>query len=117
MSTPIPFTITPEAEKRLSLVAEVPNVEPGIVFTCRYEVHKNGALTEEFNEEHYSVGFDSPEIWISVRSGVRVTIGRRDFWLPPDTLDRLRGKILTAVPREVGRGKYAGKIRDILVAV
>jgi hypothetical protein len=117
MSAPLPFTVSTEADQRLRRVAEVPDKEPGIFYTFRYDIQKDGELREEFNEEHYSIGFDSPENWVSVRSGVRVTIAGREFWLSPDTVDRLKGKRLAVIQREVGRGRYAGKIRDLLVSL
>jgi hypothetical protein len=116
MSAPLPFNVSGSAEERLREVGSVPNMQPGIFRTFRYEAQKDGELSEQFDEEHYTIGFDSPESWVSVRSGILVTIADREFWLPPDTLDTLRGKTLTLVQREVGRGRYAGKNRDLLVA-
>jgi len=116
MPAPLPFNVSSSAEERLRAVGSVPDMQPGIFRTFRYEAHKDGELSEQFDEEHYTIGFDSLEKWVSVRSGIQVTIAGRDFWLPPDTVDTLRGKSLTLIQREVGRGKYAGKIRDLLVA-
>ena len=100
------------------VVGEVPGMQPGIVRTFRYDVHsKEGELTEEYVGEHYSVGFDSPQTWASAHSAICVTLAHREFWLRPDTVDTLRGKTLTVIQRDVGRGKHAGTIRDILVAV
>jgi hypothetical protein len=116
MSAPLPFNVSNSAEKRLREVGSVPNMQPGIFRTLRYEAHKDGELSEQFDEEHYSIGFDSPESWVSVRFGIQVTIAGREFWLSPDTLETLRDKTLTMIQREVGRGRYAGKLRDFLVA-
>lgn len=117
MSAPPPFVVTPKAERWLMHVGNVPDMQPGIHRTFRYDIHKDGELTEEFDGVHYSVGFDTAQSWVAVRSGIRVTIARREFWLPPDTVDSLRGKTLTLIQQDVGRGRHAGKIRDLLVAV
>lgn len=117
MPTPLPFAVTPEAEQWLLQVSDVPNKQPGIFRTFRYEIHKDGELAEEFDGEHYSVGYDLPEGWASEPSAIRVTIAHRDFWLPPDTVNALRSKTLSVVQRAVGRGRYAGRIRNVLVAV
>ena len=116
MSVPLPFNVSSLAEGRLREVGSLPNMQPGIFYTFRYEAHKDGELSEQFDEEHYTIGFDSPESWASVRSGVQVMIAGREFWLPPDAVDTLRGKTLTLIQRDVGRGRYAGKVRDLLVA-
>ena len=116
MSVLLPFNVSSSAEDRLRKVGSVPNMQPGIFRTFRYEAHKDGELSEQFDEEHYTIGFDSPASWLSVRSGIQVTIAGREFWLPPDTVAGLRGKTLTLIQCEVGRGRYEGKVGGLLVA-
>jgi len=116
MQAPLPFTVSAEAEHWLSQVSPLPDSEPGISYTLGYDSQEDGEIVEEFWGEHYSIGYDSPERWVSVHSAIRLSIAGHEFWLEPQTIDTLRGKTLTLVQREVGRGKDAGKVRDILVA-
>jgi hypothetical protein len=116
MPAPLPFTVSPEAAHWLSQVSSLPDSQPGISYTLGYDSQEDGAIVEEFLGEHYSIGYDSPERWVSVHSAVRLSIAGHEFWLRPQTIDTLRGKTLTLAEWEVGRGKYAGKVRDILVA-
>lgn len=119
MSVPfqIPFGISPSAEQRLKQVGEVPGMQPGICLTCRYRIEKNGEVTEEFVGEHYFLAFDVSFVWESVHSAVCVTFVGRRFWLSPDAVDSLKGKVLTQIEREVGRGSCAGTRKGILIAV
>jgi hypothetical protein len=117
MSFPAPFVVSPEAEAWLSQHVAEPDSEPGLSYTLGFDALQDGELIEEFWGEHFSVGFDSPERWVSVHSAVLLSIAGHEFWCEPDTIERLRGKTLTLVQREVGRGSHAGKVRDILVAV
>jgi len=116
MSATPPFTVSPEAEEWLSEVSDEPDMQAGISYTLGYDSQMDGEIIEEFWGEHYSIGFDSPERWVSVHAAVRLSVAGREFWFRPQTLESLRGKTLTLVQKEVGRGKHAGKIRDILVA-
>jgi hypothetical protein len=117
MSTPLPFHVAPEAEQRLLGVSIEPDSEPGIMYTLGYRIHNpEGELTEEFRGEHYSIGFDTPSRWQAEHRATRIEIAGRQFWMSTGTLDTLRGKTLNLVQRDVGRGNYAGKTRDLLVA-
>ena len=116
MPTQLPFKISPAAEDRLASAATVPNMEPGIVREFRFEVYnKEGQMTESFDDEHYSIAFDTPASWATIRSAVRESIAGREFWLPQDTFDSLQGKTLTSIRRYEGQ-KQAGKIQNVLVA-
>jgi hypothetical protein len=117
MSAAVPFVVSPEAEQWLSQIVGDPDSHPGLSYTLGFDALQDGELIEEFWGEHFTIGYDSPERWVSVHSAVPVSIAGREFWCGPDTIERLRGKTLTFVQREVGRGSYAGKVRDILVAV
>jgi hypothetical protein len=116
MPVPLPFSVSPEAEEWLAQISSTSGSQPGISYTLGYDSEMNGQIIEEFWGEHYSIGFDSAERWVSVHSAVRFSIAGREFWLEPKTIDTLRGKTLVLVQREVGRGKYAGKVRELLVA-
>ncbi len=116
MATPLPFTVSPEAKEWLSRITAEPDSQPGISYTLGFDAQQDGEIVEEFWGEHYSVGYDSPERWVSVHSAVSLSVAGREFWFPPDTIERLRGKTLTLVHRDVGRGRHAGKVRDLLVA-
>jgi len=116
MPTQLPFKVSPAAEERLASAAAVPNMEPGVVRELRFEVYnKEGQMTDSFDEEHYSIAFDTPESWATSRSAVRASIAGREFWLPRDTFDNLEGKTLTLIRRYEGQ-KQAGKIQNVLVA-
>ena len=117
MSVPVPFVISPEAEEWLSQIVKEPDRQPGLSYTLGFDALKDGELIEEFWGEHFTIGYDSPERWVSVHSAVPLSIAGREFWCRPDTIERLRSKTLALVQREVGRGSHAGKVRDILVAV
>jgi hypothetical protein len=116
MSVPLPFTVSPEAEQWLSQIRTTPDSQPGISYTLGYDSQMDGEILEEFWGEHYSIGYDSPERWISVHRAAQVSIAGGAFWLDPQTVDTLRGKTLTLAQKEVGRGKHAGKVRELLVA-
>jgi hypothetical protein len=116
MSAALPFNVSPEAEQWLLRVSTLPDMQPGISYTLAYDVQKDGELTEEFRGEHYSIGYDTPAGWESEHRATQIHIARREFWMTAATLDTLRGKTLTLVRREVGRGSYAGKIKELLVA-
>jgi hypothetical protein len=115
MPAPLPFAVSPEAEQYLLQASTSADRQPGISYTLGYDSRQDGEIIEEFWGEHYSIGYDSPDRWVSVHSAVAVCIAGRDFWLRRDTLERLGGKTLTLVQREVGRGRNAGKVRDLLV--
>lgn len=117
MPIPPPFNVSPAAEERLSRVPILDGQEPGIDRALSYQAHKDGELTEEFNEEHYSIGFNPPEIWSSIPSAVKMTIAGREFWIYSETIESLRGKTLTLIEKEVGRGKCTGKTRKLLMAI
>ena len=116
MPTQLPFKISPAAEERLANAAAVPNMQPGIVRELSFAVYnKEGQMTDSFDAEHYSIAFDTPESWATIRSAVRASIAGREFWLPQDTFDNLQGKTLTLIRRSEGQ-KQAGKIQNVLVA-
>lgn len=117
MSTPPPFNISPDVEQRLGHVPILEGKEPGISLALSYEALQDGEIAEEFNEEHYTVGFHPPEIWSSLPSAIKVTIAGREFWFPQETVESLRGKTLTLIEKEVGRGRNAGKTRNLLMAI
>jgi hypothetical protein len=118
MSAPVPFNVSPEAEQFLMQSAILPDMQPGISYTLGYEVNSlDGELTEEFRGEHFSIGYDTPATWRSDRLAVQVQIAGRSFWIASATLDKLRGKTMTLLRCDVGRGKNAGTLRDTLVAV
>jgi hypothetical protein len=92
-----------------------PDKQPGFSCSRNYGVYKGNELVEEFKGDHYSIVFAAPESWLSVHRALQVEIAGRAFWIPPEALDKFRGKTLTLIQRDVGRGRYAGTIRDFLV--
>ncbi len=117
MSAPLPFKVSPEAEERLLRAATLPDMQPGISYTLAYDVHsREGELTEEYRGEHYSIGYDTREAWRTGHMATQVQIAGHEFWITSSTLDTLRGRTLSVIRRDVGRGKHAGTFRDILVA-
>jgi hypothetical protein len=120
MALPLPFKISLAAEQhiRALLVHELPlGMEIGIVRTFGLEsLSPEGELTERFIGEHFTIAGNSRENWMDARSAVRLVIVGREFWISRDSMAVLRGKTLTAKPYDVGYGRHAGKIRDLLVA-
>ena len=120
MSLPLPFKVSVSAEKHIQalLIHGMPTgMERGITRTLAYEsLNPAGELIEKFVGEHFTIGGDSPKIWEDVRFAVRATIAEHEFWIPRETMVALRGKTLTAKPHDVGYGRHAGTIRDLLVA-
>ena len=116
MAKPLPFIVSAEAAEWLSQITAEPDSQPGLSYTLGFDALQDGEIVEEFWGEHYSVGYDSPERWVSVHSAIPLSVAGREFWFRPDTIERLRGKTLTLVQREVGRGSRAGKVCDLLVA-
>jgi len=117
MSRLPPFEISPGAEERLKRAAQIPGMQPGISRALRYTITNEGELTEEYAGEHYSVVFNTPDVWESRYPGaVCVEIAGRAFWLTEETAQTLQGRMLEFMEKEVGRGKCAGRWRGILVA-
>ncbi len=115
MSAPLPFTVSAEAEEWLSQIPLRPGKDPGFSCSPRYGVYEGNDLVEEFRGEHYSIVHTSSEAWLSVH-GIQVVIATRTFWVPRDTLDKLRGKTLTVIETNVSPQQHEPKIRAFLVA-
>jgi len=115
MPDPLPFSVSSEVEKWLSQIPPVPNKQPGFSCSPRYGVYGGDDHLEEFKGEHYSIAHTSSEAWLSVHA-VQVVIATRAFWIPQDTLDKLRGKTLTVIEVNVSRTQHEPKIRAFLVA-
>lgn len=119
MDVPLPFKISRAAEEHILAqpIEKLPSgFEPGLRLCFAYESRSPaGELMEKFHGEHFTISGDSPEQWTSALSSVKGLIAGRALWIPLEVLRVLRGKTLTARPREVGYGKHAGTMRDLLV--
>jgi hypothetical protein len=114
MHTPLPFKVSPDAELWFLRVPTILDKQPGISRTGA-DGDKYGEPTKEFSGEHYSIVYDSPERWVAAHGAVCLLIAHREFWIPPDTLETLRGKTLAVAPRDGDPGKHAGEIGHVLV--
>jgi hypothetical protein len=116
MTAPLSFAVSPEAEQWLLQIPPRLDQQPGLLCSPRFRVTKGAELVEEFDGEHYSVIYASPETWRLNLSAISVLIAGRAFWLVPDIVDKFQGKTLMVIQRDVGQGRYAGKIRKFLVS-
>ncbi len=120
MGVPLPFKVSIAAEEhiRALLAHDMPaGMELGIVRAFGGGSQSaDGEVVEKFTGEHFMIAGDSPKVWIDARSSVRSVIAGREFWIPRDTLAALRGKTLTVKSKDVGVGRHAGTMRDLLVA-
>ena len=92
-------------------------MEPGLCRGERFEVrNREGVLTDSFEDEHFNIGFDTPDGWASVHSAIQVTIADRVYWLPANTLASLKGKTLALIRRYDGP-KRVGMVQNVLVCV
>jgi hypothetical protein len=113
VSSPLPFTISPEAEDYLKARLIPPGNEAGLTAANSYEVRgRDGQVTDHYDGVHFTIGYDKPGYW----SGIRVTFGRIEFWIPEATMSELRGKTLKIIKRYEGE-KQQGRIQNLLVAV
>jgi len=111
----LPFAVSVEAQEWLSQVPLLPGKQPGFSCSPRYGLYKGDKLIEEFSKEHYVIAQTSSGAWESV-DAVQVTIATREFWVTPDTVEKLRGRTLTVIQANVSREQQAPKIRAFLVA-
>ncbi len=120
MAIPLPFKVSVSAEQHIQglLVHALPSgMERGLVCAFAYESRSpEGELTEKFVGEHFTVAGDSAKTWEDVHFAVRAPIAGSEFWISRETMLALRGKTLTAKPYDVGYGRHAGTIRELLVA-
>jgi hypothetical protein len=114
MVDPLPFYVSAEVEKWLLAIPLRPDTQPGFSCAARFAVYRGAELVEEFVGEHYSIAHASLETWDSLVA-IQVAIGARAFWIPKDTLDKLRGKMLKVIHTNVSKQEEP-KIRSFLVA-
>src|SRR5262245_22777893 len=121
MLVPLPFKISRAAEEHIltRLRNWMPSgIEPGLVRCFGYETRsQTGELAEKFNGVYFGICGDFPETWVSARSAIQTNIGELAVWISEDVVRVLRGKTLGVRPFDVGCGKHAGTIHDLLVAV
>jgi hypothetical protein len=112
MHSPVPFTISPEADAYLQARKLPPDNEAGITAANSYEMRdRDGKVTDHYKGLHFVIAYDKPGKW----TGTRVTCGSVTFWIPDATLEQLRGKTLRFIRRYEG-DKQLGKIQNLLVA-
>jgi hypothetical protein len=110
-----PFEISAAALQRLTSAATVPNQEIGIGRDLSFRLlSPEGELTDAFEGEHYSISHDTRNAW-SERRAEQFSIAGREFWVPPDAIEHLKGKTLTLIRRYEGP-KQRGKVQSVLIA-
>ena len=113
MSSPPPFTISPEAENYLKARSVPTGDEAGLSVANTFEVRdREGKVTDRYEGLHLTIGYAKPGYW----SGTRVAFGSTEFWISEDTITELRGKTLKLIRRYEGK-KQPGRIQNLLVAV
>jgi hypothetical protein len=114
--SPLPFSLSPNANAWLSRLPAKPDEELGFVCSPRYGLSSGSEVVELFIREHYAFVHAKPDVWSKDRGAVRFTIGEKAFWFTPDILERLDGKTLDVIRVDVGQGQHRGRYREFLVA-
>jgi hypothetical protein len=112
----LPFHLSPQAKAWLSSLPEKADEELGFVCFPRYGMSRGSEILEAFDREHYAFVHAPAAVWSDDRSGFRIAVDGKPFWLTPEILHGLEGKKLEVIRVNVGQGKYAGRFREFLVA-